>query len=174
METSMDKWKDTKAAGEGAPSLTELLCLHSSYRGCKGGLGGSRTKAAFREEPPSRATQTITLRSKMHLGMWWGAAAYKGFAVCWGQRRKLRVKGGEYRAHADKVPEMQQKKWKKKKKVTYGRGRALLIALVKCKHGRRKHDVCWQWRKSSQNQCILAVTERTVFRAITFPQYTPV
>lgn len=166
--------------GEGVPSLAELFPLHSPCSRCKAGLGTaapetglgwSGAKAASGEGPPSRATLPSTLRSQMHLGMCGGTAGYKDFAVCLGQRRKLGVEGGEYGESADKIPGMQQKKWKKE---IYRRRRTLLIALVKCKRGGRNYDVCWQGRKSSQNWCISAVRERTVLRAITFPRYTPV
>lgn len=109
---------------------------------------GTRTNAAFRDEPPFWATRISTLGSQMHLGVGWGAADYMGFAVCLGQRRTLEMEGAQYEASSDKTPGMQQKKGRKE---IYGRRRTLLIALVKSKRGGRKHDVSWQGRKSSQN-----------------------
>lgn len=110
----MDKRRDAMSGGdEGAPFLAELFPLCSPCGGWKEelqgpapetGMGHSRVKATCREEPPSMATPPSTLKSQMHLGIWWGATDYAGFVVCLGRRRKLEVEGGEYGASADKIP----------------------------------------------------------------------
>lgn len=178
METSMDMWNDAMAGGgEGARSFAELLSLWRVQGGVAGGkllLRQSWGKAGRRQHSGKSHLPGQHCLPPLGPRCFRGATGYAGFAVCLGRRRKLGVEGGEYGASADKIQGMQQKKWKKKHPKIYGRRRTLLIALVKCNCGGRKHDLCWQGRKSSRNRCILAVRERTAFRVITFPRYTPV
>lgn len=63
----------------------------------------------------------------------------------------------------------------KRKPEIHGRRRTFLMALVQCRCGGSKHDVCCRGRTSSQTQGILAVREREDrTQSWHFSQCTPV